>query len=122
MHLYSTHNCGALRTGHVGTSVRLSGWVHRVRDHGGLLFVDLRDGTRVGVNEQMVFPQASSIKVAILIELFRQAESRPAILRERQRVTGLTQAAGSGILKHFVEGSSELANEDLAVLMIGLRT
>jgi beta-lactamase class A len=83
-------------------------------------FVDLSDGTRVGVNEQLVFPQGSSIKVPILIELFRQAESRPAILRERQRVTGATRTGGSGILEHFVEGSSELSNEDLAVLMIGL--
>lgn len=86
----------------------------------GVQFIDLTDGVRVGVNERLVFPQGSSIKVAILIELFRQAESRPALLRERQRVTGATQAAGSGILKHFVEGSSALSNEDLAVLMIGL--
>ncbi|MBA3897128.1 MAG: aspartate--tRNA ligase [Sphingomonadaceae bacterium] len=43
MHSYRTHNCAALRAADVGTSVRLSGWVHRKRDHGNLLFVDLRD-------------------------------------------------------------------------------
>ena len=43
MHAYRTHNCAALRDADVGQAVRLSGWVHRKRDHGGVLFVDLRD-------------------------------------------------------------------------------
>src|ERR1044071_7962566 len=43
MHAYRSHTCGQLRETEVGTRVRLSGWVHRKRDHGGVLFVDLRD-------------------------------------------------------------------------------
>ncbi|MFN5631940.1 MAG: aspartate--tRNA ligase [Sphingomonadales bacterium] len=43
MHPYRSHNCAQLRAADVGTTIRLSGWVHRKRDHGGVLFVDLRD-------------------------------------------------------------------------------
>ena len=43
MHAYRSHTCADLNASHVGQEVRLSGWVHRVRDHGGVLFIDLRD-------------------------------------------------------------------------------
>ncbi|HEY8612616.1 MAG TPA: amino acid--tRNA ligase-related protein, partial [Roseomonas sp.] len=58
MHAYRTHTCGALRAADAGSTVRLSGWVHRKRDHGGLLFIDLRD--HYGLT-QCVVPQGSPV-------------------------------------------------------------
>ena len=62
MHAYRSHTCGALRKNDVGKSVRLSGWVHRMRDHGGLLFIDLRD--HYGLTQIVVDPASPAFKRA----------------------------------------------------------
>ncbi len=62
MHAYRSHNCGALRIADTGASVRLSGWIHRKRDHGGLLFIDLRD--HYGLTQLVLHPGSPGFDVA----------------------------------------------------------
>ena len=62
LHRYRSHTCGAARASDIGNVVRLSGWVHRVRDHGGVLFIDLRD--HYGVTQVVADPDSSAFKTA----------------------------------------------------------
>lgn len=62
MHRYRSHNCAALRKSDVGATVRLSGWVHRVRDHGGVLFIDLRD--HYGITQVVADPDSDAFALA----------------------------------------------------------
>ena len=62
MHAYRSDTCGALRAGDVGREVRLSGWIHRKRDHGGLMFIDLRD--HYGVTQLVLSPQTPGFGLA----------------------------------------------------------
>ena len=62
MHRYRSHTCAQLTSGNVGNNVRLSGWVHRVRDHGGLLFIDLRD--HYGITQCVVDPDSPAFAAA----------------------------------------------------------
>jgi aspartyl-tRNA synthetase len=62
MHRYRSHTCGALRASDIGSEVRLSGWCHRIRDHGGVLFIDLRD--HYGLTQVVADPDSRAFKTA----------------------------------------------------------
>jgi aspartyl-tRNA synthetase len=67
MHAYRTHTCGALRLGDAGKTVRLSGWVHRKRDHGQLMFLDLRD--HYGITQCVLDSAGAVFKTAEALKL-----------------------------------------------------
>ena len=82
MHLYRSHTCGALALGDVGQSVRLSGWVHRKRDHGGVLFVDLRDHygmTQIVADaDSAALPILESLRVESVVTIDGEVKARGA--------------------------------------------
>jgi aspartyl-tRNA synthetase len=82
MHAYRTHTCGQLRAEHTGQAVRLSGWIHRKRDHGHLLFVDLRDHyglTQVVVDtSNPVFKQMEHLRLESVATVTGEVVARAA--------------------------------------------
>src|SRR4029453_1367813 len=62
MHRYRTKTCGALREADIGQEARLSGWCHRIRDHGGVLFIDLRD--HYGITQVVADPDSPAFAAA----------------------------------------------------------
>ena len=67
MHRYRSHTCGALRDSDIDQTVRLSGWCHVIRDHGGVLFIDLRD--HYGITQCVADPDSPAFKDAEKLRL-----------------------------------------------------
>jgi aspartyl-tRNA synthetase len=104
MHRYRSHTCAQLTTGDVGQNARLSGWVHRIRDHGGLLFIDLRD--HYGLTQCVIDPDSPA---------FKQAESVRAewVIRVDGEVKARTPET---INKTLPTGSVEVFIREIEVL------
>jgi len=92
--LLKSHNCGELRKNHAGQKVTLAGWVHRRRDHGGKVFIDLRD--REGIVQVVFNPQisqeayqvAGSLRSEYVIQVTGEAATRPKGTENRKLATG----------------------------------
>jgi aspartyl-tRNA synthetase len=104
MHAYRSHTCGELRIDHKGQDIRLSGWVHRVRDHGGLLFIDLRD--HYGLTQIVIDPASPAFKAAEkvrsewVIRVDGKVQPRPAGTENNELPTGLIEIAAAEITVH----------------------
>src|SRR5512136_2743372 len=89
-----THTCGQLRSEHAGQTVTLAGWVHRRRDHGGLVFIDLRD--RWGLTQVVFNPAASpeahaianTVRGEFVMRIEGTVEARPAGQENPDLATG----------------------------------
>jgi aspartyl-tRNA synthetase len=92
MHAYRSHTCADLTTANVGQTVRLSGWVHRVRDHGGILFIDLRDHygmTQVLADpDSPVFAEVEKVRSEWCIRIDGEVKARDASLVNPKIPTG----------------------------------
>ena len=95
MHRYRTHTCGALGLAEDGKTVRLSGWCHRIRDHGGVLFIDLRD--HYGMTQCVVDPdspafrQAEKLRSEFVVRIDGAVRKRPAGTENPDMPTGLIE-------------------------------
>ena len=101
MHAYRSHTCADLNTAHVGQDVRLSGWVHRVRDHGGVLFIDLRDHygiTQViADSDSPAFADIEKVRAEWVVCIDGVVKARSAALVNPKLPTGAVEVYATGL-------------------------
>jgi aspartyl-tRNA synthetase len=114
MHAYRSHTCAALTSANVGDTVRLSGWVHRVRDHGGIMFIDLRD--HYGITQVLcdpdspVFAEVEKLRSEWCIRIDGDVKARDASLVNSKIPTGEIEV--------FVRDMEVLGSSDELPLMV----
>src|ERR1700732_4679723 len=95
MHRYRSHTCGALRESHIDQTVRLSGWCHRIRDHGGVLFIDLRDHYGltqcVADPDSPAFKDAEKLRSEWVVRIDGRVRRRPAGTENPELPTGAVE-------------------------------
>jgi aspartyl-tRNA synthetase len=95
MHRYRSHTCGALRESHIDQTVRLSGWCHRIRDHGGVLFIDLRDHYGltqcVADPDSPAFKDAEKLRSEWVVRIDGKVRRRPAGTDNPELPTGMVE-------------------------------
>jgi aspartyl-tRNA synthetase len=112
--IYRSHTCGELRAEHVGETVRLSGWCHRIRDHGGVLFIDLRD--HYGMTQCVADPDSPAFKAIEsaraewVVQLEGKVRTRPAGTANAELPTGAVEL--------FVTGMEVLGKADELPLQV----
>ena len=124
--MYKTHTCGELRATHSGQQVTLAGWVHRRRDHGGVIFLDLRD--RYGIIQVTVNPDLSketlehvaNVRMEWVLQVKGTVQKRPAGMENPKMQTGAVEVIAEAIeilnpaktLPFIVSGENDLPDEN----------
>ena len=124
--MYKTHTCGELRAAHANQKVTLAGWVHRRRDHGGVIFLDLRD--RYGIVQVTLHPNlsketlevASSVRMEWVLQISGTVQKRPAGMENPKMQTGEMEVIAEALevlnraktLPFLVSGENDLPDEN----------
>lgn len=124
--MYKTHTCGELNATHAGQNVTVAGWVHRRRDHGGVIFLDLRD--RYGLVQVTINPNLSretldavaSVRMEWVLQVTGRVQMRPAGMENPKMKTGEVEVVAESIkilnpaknLPFLVSGENDLPDEN----------